>query len=281
VLRSFWHTYDRWFAPSKPDGLRDAVRAFRYLKKQHDAARPVVILNHPSYTSRPYTLEHLQELSRFPDVCIGIEGARGNQSRTAGSEIDPVVRKVGGMFDTLLLDGRHWSMLASSDFHSHISAEGKTYWPGEFAKTHVYCPARSCAGVLQGLRSGATYFVHNDIVGPLRFSVAAKGRRAMMGETLRVSRGMDVDVVLDCIERCAIERVEFIGSHNTPGQVRTSVRTRRERHGRWSRFTVHIPECTHDFFVRARGVAKGTCKPYRSDPGDMWFYTNPVYVEAR
>ncbi|MEW6355304.1 MAG: hypothetical protein AB1696_03185 [Planctomycetota bacterium] len=279
LLSELWRRHDRWYAPSRPDRIEDAVAALRFLEGQSHRAASVVILNHPSY-GRPYTADDMRRLYDAGDMCVALEGARGNQSQTSGSEIDPVVRRAGGVYDALLSEGRRVGLVAASDFHSHVTDGGKTYWPGEFARTHVFCPERSYRGVMAGLRSAATYFVHGDIIGPLRFTVGWEEREAMLGEILRAPRGAEVRIALDCIERTPIERVEFISNNGSPCEFRAARRTRRMRIGPWSRFELRLPRAQHDFFVRARGVSRGQRKPYRDESGDMWFYTSAIHVHV-
>ena len=279
ILSEFWRTYDGWYARSKPDTIEDAIAGLRFLTGASRRAQSAVILNHPSY-GRSYTADDMRAMYDAGDLCVTFEGACGKQSQTPGSEIDPIVRKVGGTYDVLLSEGQGYGLAAVSDFHNHVSEGGRNYWPGEFAKTVVYCPERSHRGVLAGIKAGATYFVHNDIIGPLRFAVRCGEREAILGETLRVPRGAEVEVVLDCIERSPIDRVELITNDRSPSVFRAVKRKRRKRMGRWSRFSFTVPEAGQDFFVRARGVARGMRKPWRDDPGDMWFYTSAVLIQV-
>jgi len=279
ILSEFWRTYDGWYARSKPNTIQDAIAGLKFLAGVSHRTESTVILNHPSY-GRPYTVDDMRGMYDAGALCVSFEGACGKQSGTPGSEIDPIVRKVGGAYDVLLSEGRRYGLTAVSDFHSHVSEGGKSYWPGEFAKTYVFCPERSCRGVLAGVKAAATYFVHNDIIGPLRFTARCGEREAMVGETLRVRQGAEVEVALDCIERSPIDRVEFITNDRSPSAFRVVRRKRRWRIGRWSRFSFTVSNVGQDFFVRARGVARGMRKPCRDEPGDMWFYTSAVLIQV-
>jgi len=46
--------------------------------------------------------------------------------------------EVGGLWDSLLGEGRNWWNFASSDSHAHWSVGGGDFWPGEYQKNYTY-----------------------------------------------------------------------------------------------------------------------------------------------
>jgi len=279
VLKEFLRRYDRFAGGSEEHSVAQALRGMRFLRRQARETESIVILNHPSYGSSAAPAD-LRALAAAGGACIGLEGARGNQSRQPGSEIEPMVRRVGGLYDALLAEGCRWSVVAASDFHAHVAEGGRTFWPGEFARTFVYCPDRSYAGVLAGLRAGAVYFVHGDIIGPLQFTACTDRGMAMMGETIRVPRGTSVEFVLDCVEHATLDRVEFISNHRSRDVFTVARRSRRRRVGPWSRFRFPVSEAQRDFYVRVRGCARQVRKPHFGTVGTVWFYTSAIRVEV-
>jgi hypothetical protein len=143
-----------------------------------------------------------------PDVAFGFEGAPGHQtsgSRGFRTSADGggtyggtgwYTAKVGGLWDAMLGEGRHWWNFASSDFHNHWSTGGSDFWPGEYQKTYTYMNTASNQpeeAVFASLRSGASWFVEGDLIDKLSFTAKAKGKngrtKAIMGQTLDVKRG--------------------------------------------------------------------------------------------
>ena len=63
---------------------------------------------------------------------------------------------VGGLWDSLLGEGRRFWIVATSDSHVHhseITRRGSDFWPGEFHKTYVHA-RHTYDDVLDGLRQG-------------------------------------------------------------------------------------------------------------------------------
>ncbi len=148
-----------------------------------------------------------------PTVAFGFEGLPGhdkasNRGEFSGSACGGgtyggagiYIAQVGGLWDSLLADGRRFYNFDSSDFHDTPN----DFWPGEYEKTYVKVKGSGHGGtytqedVIDGLRSGNAFSVHGDLINELDFRVfpgASFGSRsATMGETLSVGKGEKVTV---------------------------------------------------------------------------------------
>ena len=71
--------------------------------------------------------------------------------------------RVGGLWDSLLGEGRRWWITATSDSHVHWTRGGSDFWPGEYSKTYVH--ARQDYGdIMDGLRNGRIWVTTGDLI---------------------------------------------------------------------------------------------------------------------
>lgn len=154
-----------------------------------------------------YLVEDFRDFNNAaPDICFGFEGAPGHQvnskrgfGRNPGDAfggayggVGSFTAKVGGLWDALLGEGRHWFNFASSDYHKHYTAGGDDFYPGEYQKTYVYALDSDRDGeysmneIIDGMRSGNTYFVHGDLIDYLEFNVANHQKKVAMGGEMRL-----------------------------------------------------------------------------------------------
>lgn len=258
-----------------------ALRAIAWLDKHH-RDRSWFIINHPERASK-YRIEDLRDFhDAAPDVVLGFEGAPGHQkyknrggyaeasytyadNGMGGSTYGGVgvfVARVGGVWDAMLGEGRRFFAYANSDFHD----EGRDFWPGEYQKTyiHVAGPLTERA-VLEGLRSGRSFFVSGDLVDAVEFSAAGDGRSAEMGGVLQVARGSDVEVTIrlrdpagpNCLgDEVTLHSVDLIGGDVT---------------GRASKFlsdgTTPNPAYNVDVNPSARVLARFDSSNWIAEPG--------------
>ena len=141
-----------------------------------------------------------------PDVCFGFEGAPGHQADShrggfgsgaygggtyGGTGL--YTAEVGGLWDALLGEGRHWFNFASSDYHAHTSVGGSDFYPGEYQKNYSYVVdsdqdrSISLNEIAESLRSGNSYHVMGDLVDSLEFQASSGGVVAPMGSDLVLS----------------------------------------------------------------------------------------------
>ena len=153
-----------------------------------------------------------------PDVAFGFEGIPGHQAATARGDYgqfiaadgsvtteatrttltshartyggaDWMVAKVGGVWDSLLGEGRHWWVFNNSDFRTvntaYKDAAGNTigldyydFWPGQYNKTYTYVDKLTDQGVVNGMRSGNSFIVDGDLINGLNFTVERRQAHA-------------------------------------------------------------------------------------------------------
>jgi len=169
-----------------------------------------------------YNIEHFRDFNNAgPDACFGFEGAPGHQVNYEGrggfgsgafsgtyGGVGFYTAKVGGLWDALLGEGRRWFNYASSDYHKHwtkcddptnFGTCGDDFYPGEYQKTWVHVEGadkdprfhwesrqsrHSLNRVVDGLRSGNSFFVMGDLVDRLEFFAQKGWEKAPMGSEL-------------------------------------------------------------------------------------------------
>ena len=321
--------------PWPEDPARDTesfmLEALRDMRSM--SPRPVLVINHPSRSAtglgeygevRPAQLRDWSEVT--PRVVIGMEGAPGHQADglfpdgrpdPAGSRgiyrrfptmggFDQMTARLGGVWDSLLGEGRRWWITATSDSHTHISEGGDDFWPGEYAKTYVM--ARPEGGdILDGLREGRIFVTTGDLVSELDMTVSADGRTAMIGGELAVGEAKDILVTLRVRDPQAanaggrtptVDHIDLIvGDVSAPQSDRdadANATTRVERRFTAADWTVEgeILTMTHRLpatpglrYLRVRGSNSAEMEPEVDTPGedpwsDLWFYGNPVFLTA-
>src|SRR5262245_32287571 len=161
-----------------PDPSRDSEAAgFQALTFMNGLARlPLMFANHPSRSATGVGKYGLDDPRKFrnnndlaPDLYRGMEGAPGHQAGTllpdgsqrldaeghpAGNRgaygnpdartfggFDQMTAIVGGLWDSMLGEGRRFWIVATSDSHANFAdatAPGSDFWPGQYQKTYVY-----------------------------------------------------------------------------------------------------------------------------------------------
>jgi hypothetical protein len=171
-------------------------------------------------SSAGYNIEHFRDFNNAgPTVAFGIESpghmAQGSVSGGSGSYTPNAVgggtyglsgiytAKVGGLWDGLLGEGRNFFIYVSSDWHNRGAAGARDafttsdFIPGEFTKLYVPNTERFRAqSIIDGMRSGNSYSVNADIIGP-DLVFRARGRDddwKTMGETLVARPGEKITV---------------------------------------------------------------------------------------
>ena len=222
---------------------------------------------------------------------------------------DQMTAIVGGLWDALLGEGRRFWIVASSDSHFHYTEPvraGSDFWPGEFHKTWVHAHP-TYAGVLDGLRHGRMFAAAGDLVTELEVSLASGKREVGLGGTLRITRGAQViatvafrdpETANAAGENPAVRRVDVIvgevrGPTSDPANdrnptTRVFARFTREALARdGDRYAVEavLPEVDRDLYVRVRGTSTDDLEPPMDGPEenpwhDLWFYSNPIFIEV-
>lgn len=254
------------------DGEPYALAALRYLESQVLSGRTEIALmfaNHPARrgVDSPHELRGWREAA--PKVAVGMEGAPGHQAagiskatggsgrargiydaspgvdsfpgyapnatenpyRTYGG-FDWMTAKVGGLWDSLLAEGRPWWVTSTSDVHQAFNdtlTNGKQdyettgnrgtpidtgvkqveygdFFPGHYSNTVVGARSKSYVDVMRGLQSGKVIAVHGRLVDGLDLRVRALSEGDNQGVTLGgrtfVRRGGDVEVTIEVTTAC-------------------------------------------------------------------------------
>jgi hypothetical protein len=329
-----------------PDPARDseaaALDALAHMKAL--PSLPLLFANHPSRSAKGIGAYGLDEPREFrvrndaaPDVYRGMEGAPGHQAGAlapdgsqkrddtgtpvghrgaygnAGAHtlggFDQMTALVGGLWDSLLGEGRRFWIVATSDSHVNFSEKtrsGSDFWPGQFHKTYVHAHP-SYTDILDGLRAGRVFAVAGDLITALDLTASAGDRTAAAGGTLSVTEGQTVDITIRFVdpdstnhngENPQVRRVDLIVGDVT-GRVRDSTLDRNETtrvlarfgadvwniDGRVRSVTKTLPPISRGTYVRVRGTNSLDLEPAMDAPGenpwsDLWFYSNPVFIQV-
>ncbi len=250
--------------------------------------------------------------SRRPDPPRGPPPGRGayrNPNAPTFGGFDQMTAKVGGFWDSLLGEGRRFWIVASSDSHVHYTdpvRRGSDFWPGEFHKTYVLARP-TYDDVLDGLRQGRVFAAAGGLVTTLDVSAAAGGRQTGVGGTLDAAASDSVDVTIRFtdpeIENAAgedptVRRVDLIvGETRGPASAPhrdwnwTTKVVARFGPADWTRdgdrytVTTSLPASDEDRYLRVRGTSTEALEPAPDEPGenpwhDLWFYSNPIFIEV-
>ena len=205
-----------WVKSAK-SGHEKAIEAVSWLQTNYGKTSWAVPAHPERYIyngSTGYNINHFRDLNNAaPDVFFGFESMPGHQKsddrgeyRYSRPSVGSVTyggcgafsAKVGGLWDALLGEGRHFWLFANSDFHSDLGAD---YWPGQYQKTHTYvADKKNPQAIVDGLRSGNSFVAQADLIDGLGFSAQYGSEKATMGESLAVNpkhgRGNPVKVTI-------------------------------------------------------------------------------------
>jgi hypothetical protein len=318
------------------------ISALEFMNQQ--TPKPVLFAHHPSRSATAigeYGLTTPQEFRSWndvaPQVAIGMEGAPGHQAsslsrpklgvapapETIARDIgrgaygksptmggfDQMTAQVGGLWDSLLGEGRRWWITATSDSHVHYTEGGIDFWPGEYSKTYVYAD-KTPESIISSLRAGKIFVTTGDLISELDVSVKADGAqaKATMGETLTTKAGKDIDVTIRFKDDRAsdgktmgprVARVDLIRGEVTGAVADKSVdrnpTTRVEARftpSHWSQvgdhtvITYRIRNVTKNEYIRVRGTNTAELEPQPDPKGedpwsDLWFYSNPIFLSVK
>ncbi|MPR00430.1 histidinol-phosphatase [Modestobacter sp. I12A-02628] len=263
------------------DGEPFALEALRYLDQQVRGGRAEIALmfaNHPARRGidSPHEIRNWRDAA--PEVAVGMEGAPGHQAagipldmrgpgkargyydfaptedsfpgyapsatenpyRTYGG-FDWMTAKVGGLWDSLLAEGRPWWVTSTSDSHqvwldtlepgeqpyATTGSRGTPidtgvqqtgygdFWPGYYSSTLVAAQRRTYVSVMRGLQAGQVIAVHGRLIEGMDVRVRATrgdgdARGVTLGGRTHVQRGGDVQVELT---------IELAAGPNAAGMV--------------------------------------------------------------
>ena len=262
VLKQFENDYDSSVndaGASTPANEALAIAGLNFLKdsvRRGKVEHALFLANHPARNGLDSPHEFRGWRDTAPGIAIGMEGAPGHQAaglaapagpgsargfygnspsansfpyplesyRTWGG-FDWFTSTVGGLWDSLLAEGKPWWITANSDAHTiflETAVRGNTdfnangyyldpvhggtpnttngdFWPGYYSKTHVGATADSYKAVMDGLRLGRVWVDHGGLLDGLDVRVRTAGSRSggtPLGGTLAVRRGTAVELVI-------------------------------------------------------------------------------------
>lgn len=246
---------------STPANEALAVAGLSFLADQVERRKvkdALMLANHPARKGidSPHEIRAWRDATpRHHQIAVGFEGAPGHQAaglpkplgmgrargiydgspgansfpgyplesyRTWGG-FDWMTATVGGLWDSLIAEGRPWWITANSDSHqvyADTAARGggdfKTngryddpvyagqidvtqgdYWPGQYSRTHVGSDGFSYAAVMDGIRAGRIWVDHGQLISGLDVRVSGGGRWATLGGALHVRKGTRVTLSMD------------------------------------------------------------------------------------
>lgn len=241
---------------------------------------------------------------RYP-AWVYARGAYGRGYPTLGG-YDQMTAQLGGFWDSMLAEGRRWWITANSDSHIHYTEGGIDFWPGEYSKTYVYAE-KNHEDILDGIRHGRVFVTTGDLIDELYVSALSGNGQAGMGGELQSELGETVELTIRLRDPVgsshgekdpSVARVDLIvgkviGPHDaadthTHAETRvikrfTSEDWRVEGEYRVMTFPLSVDGA---LFVRVRGTNTDQAEPLPDelgeDPwGDLWFYSNPLFISTR
>jgi hypothetical protein len=295
------------------------------------ADKPVVFAHHPSRDApglgefvnvEPRELRNWNDAA--PDVAVGMEGAPGHQAGplsvnaaprgwyfgypTMGG-FDQMTAHLGGVWDSMLGEGRRWWITANSDSHWNYTDGGVAFWPGQYSKTYVYAK-KNHASILESLRRGRIFVTTGDLISELSIDVTDvkdKAVSARVGGTLTLATTGDVSIRIRVRDpegtnhngdSPEIARIDLIVGRVTGPNEDRSLDTNEstkvvkrfsasdwQRDGEFLDMT-HTVSVSAPLYVRVRGTNTNELEPIVDPPDenpwqDLWFYSNPVFVEIQ
>ena len=223
---------------------------------------------------------------------------------------DQMTAIVGGLWDSLLGEGRRFWIVATSDSHVNFmepARPGSDFWPGQYQKTYVLAH-KTYDDVLDGLREGRVFAVAGDLVSELGVTASGGGSTAHTGGTLPVRERTDVTVTIRFRDPVhpngggsdpSVQRIDLIvgdvrgaladRNHDKNDTTKVVGRfTARDWRVKGDEFTIAttIPRLERSIYLRVRGTSTTEMEPAMDPPGenpwtDLWMYSNPIFVDVR
>ncbi|RZS79055.1 hypothetical protein EV189_3925 [Motilibacter rhizosphaerae] len=244
-----------------------AIKGIQWLTAQKQAGRvadAIMFANHPARKGidSPHEIRAWRDAA--PGTFTGFEGAPGHQAaqlsggargeygfaksaqsfpdypveayRTHGG-FDWMSATVGGLWDSLLAEGKPWWITANSDSHqvfndrlvrpagqdtdAYFQANGQygdpvdsgapvsgrsDFFPGYYSRTHVGVSTFGYVPVVEGLRSGNVWVDHGQLIDGLAVQMRRRGgsgETAPLGGVLIAKKGdsVEVEITIDLASR--------------------------------------------------------------------------------
>ncbi|MFJ2720013.1 PHP domain-containing protein [Streptomyces sp. NPDC087437] len=262
VLKEFENSFDgavKKATANTPANEALAIAGVNFLAEQVQRRKvkdALFLANHPARKGidSPHEIRAWRDAQ--PTIAVGMEGAPGHQAaglpapggpgsgrgyydgspgadsfsgyplesyRTWGG-FDWMTATVGGLWDSLLAEGKPWWITANSDSHSvyadssvrgpgsDFNVNGRyedpvhggalnlgdgDFWPGQYSRTHVGAASFSYQSVMDGIRAGRVWVDHGGLISGLNAQLRSGGKAVTLGDVLHVRRGSQVDLVVE------------------------------------------------------------------------------------
>ncbi|WP_406431413.1 PHP domain-containing protein [Streptomyces sp. NBC_00631] len=262
VLKEFENSFDgsvKGASAGTPANEALAISGLNFLAEQvrrRKVKDALFLANHPARKGidSPHEIRAWRDAQ--PSIAVGFEGAPGHQAgglpkpngpgsargiydnspsadsfagyplesyRTWGG-FDWMTATVGGLWDSLLAEGKPWWITANSDSHnvyadtavrgpnSDFNANGRyddpvygtgisltdtDFWPGQYSRTHVGAASFSYKSVMDGIRAGRVWVDHGGLISGLNAQLRSGSRAVTLGGVLQVHKGSQVDLVIE------------------------------------------------------------------------------------
>lgn len=255
LLRAFERLFDSRVnntGASSPANEAKALEALGWLEtalRTGSANSALFLINHPMRHGRYSPREIRAYRDAAPHIAVGMEGAPGaqNEPRARGDYnttpeanswpgwqqkhyptyggFDSMTGILGGMWDSMLAEGKGWWITTNSDGHfynndtiveparpgdwydlhgkypdpidSGVPRRHADFWPGQFSRTVVGAASRSYGAVMEAIKSGRVWVSMGGLIDDLYVDAHAPGNAPVsLGGRLSVRRGDDVTVTI-------------------------------------------------------------------------------------
>jgi len=267
-----------------------AVSGIQWLGQQVDQRRvadALFLANHPARNGidSPHEIRGWRDAD--PRIAVGFEGAPGHQAaglpagiggasargfygnspnansfpgypaesyRTWGG-FDWMTATVGGLWDSLLAEGKPWWISANSDSHQNwnetarrpdgssqaqfdrdgrymdpvygnaVNSTAGDFWPGFYSRTHVGADRRDYLAVMEGLRNGRVWVDHGALVKGVEVEVREVGERygEPLGGALITRKGRALELVVRITAQTMPNWANFVPTLNRVDVIQGAV----------------------------------------------------------
>jgi len=193
---------------SKLSGHDKTLEGIAWLEKYHTYSSWVI----PAHPERKklYDIKSFRDMNNAgPNVCFGFESIPGHQRSSNRGEYSSACNgggtyggsgyfsaKIGGLWDAMLTEGRHFWLFSNSDFHDTIN----DFYPGQYQKNNTYVSnRRNPNAIVNGLRSGKNWVVSGDLIDQLNFNISDghswMSKTVSMGGNLTYNKKIFVTII--------------------------------------------------------------------------------------
>ncbi|MET8827909.1 PHP domain-containing protein [Streptomyces sp. NPDC004610] len=238
-----------------------AIAGIAFLSEQVEKRKvqdALMLANHPARrgVDSPHEIRGWRDASPAGhQIAVGFEGAPGHQAAGLPAPLGPgrargiydnnpgadsfagyppesyrtwggfdwMTATVGGLWDSLIAEGKPWWITANSDshqiyadtagrgggdfaangryddpvYHGRIDISQGDYWPGHYSRTHVGSDGFSYAAVMDGIRAGRIWVDHGQLISALDVRVSGGSRWATLGGALHTKKGTRVTLSVE------------------------------------------------------------------------------------